>query len=368
MSNKKIMITGGHLTPALAVMSVLGETWQVIYVGRKHALEGDVAISQEYRIMHERNIPFRNITAGRIQRKFTTRTLWSLLKIPVGFLQGLYFVWRDKPDVVLSFGGYVALPVVVAARIFGVPVVTHEQTITPGLASRIIATFAQKVCIGFPGENKMPQGEKYVITGNPLRNELTKTSKPLNITTAKPLLFITGGNLGSHSINMIIEKMLPDLLKHYTVLHQTGNAVEFRDFERLSHLKQKLPSDLAKRYNLFAYIDAQFMSWVFTHTHIIIGRSGANTVTELIFFQIPSLLIPLPWSGSGEQSSQAQYLSSHNAAVCIEQKNANSEAIKSALAKIEASYRQIQKNLRKLADTLPQNPAIKIRDVIESVA
>lgn len=365
---KTIMITGGHLTPALAVMAMLDDHWRIGYIGRKHALEGDAAFSQEYRIIRDRGIPFRAITAGRIQRKFTVHTLWSLFKIPVGFSQALYFVWRDRPNVVFSLGGYVALPIVVAARIFGIPVVTHEQTMTPGLASRIIAKLAQKICIGFPGDRATYQDQKIIITGNPLRPELTEKPKPLNITITRPLLFVTGGNLGSHSINVLIERLLPDLLKNYTVLHQTGNAAQFGDFERLSNLKQKLPGNLAKQYHPFAYIDAQFMGWVFQQAHIILGRSGANTITELIFFHVPSLLIPLPWSGSGEQRIHAQYVSIHHGAVWLEQKNANPETLRSALAEIERNYWEMQRNLRNLADQLPKNPARKIYDVIESVA
>lgn len=142
---KKIVITGGHLTPALAVMEKLREQgWQIVFFGRQHALEGDSSVSVEYQTITKLGISFISLTAGRLQRSFTRYTVFSFLKIPIGFIQSFYYLIKFKPTVILSFGGYVALPVALAGWMLKIPIVTHEQSVVPGLANKIIFKFAKK--------------------------------------------------------------------------------------------------------------------------------------------------------------------------------------------------------------------------------
>src|SRR5437016_2502209 len=165
---KKVLITGGHLTPALAVLEELqSKKWSVAYVGRKYALEGDTSFSAEYQVIHQKDISFHNITTGRLQRSFTRFTLLSLLKIPIGFLQSTFILLQERPSLVMSFGGYIAVPIVIVAWLCGIPIITHEQTIKPGLANRIIAWFADVICVSWKESASHFPAAKTVVTGNP---------------------------------------------------------------------------------------------------------------------------------------------------------------------------------------------------------
>src|SRR3990167_6307734 len=143
----KIVIACGHLTPALSVIEELPKEAEVIYIGRKYALEGDKAVSLEYETIKKKEIPFIAVKTGRIQRKLTKHTIPSLLKIPYGLIQSIAVLQKIKPDVVIGFGGYVSFPVLLSARILKIPIVIHEQTLEAGITNKLISRFADKVCI-----------------------------------------------------------------------------------------------------------------------------------------------------------------------------------------------------------------------------
>lgn len=304
----KIVLIGGHLSPALSVIDELGKTSQILFIGRKYALEGDEAFSLEYKTITNLRIPFVSITAGRLQRKLTRHTVFSLLKFPVGVVQSFFILKKFKPDVVLGFGGYVSLPVAISAFLLGIPVVIHEQTLESGFANKIIAPFAKKICISFESSRKFFPKEKTVFTGNPVRkfedlNLEFGTWKNPNL----PTVYITGGSLGSHFINTLVEGCLEKLLEKFNVVYQTGDAREFNDFDKLQKLLESLPKHLGK-YTLRKFIDPSEVGYFLKNCDFVIGRAGINTVTELIFFEKPALLIPIPFSQNNEQLKNALYL------------------------------------------------------------
>lgn len=303
----KIILTGGHLTPALAVIEVLKEE-EIIFIGRKYALEGDQTLSLEYKTITSLGIPFKAITTGRLQRKFTKHTIFSLLKIPYGFFQSFLILRRFKPHTVLGFGGYVSLPVIFAAYILRIPVVIHEQTLEAGLANKIGSFFAKKICISWETSRRFFPEDKTILTGNPIRREIIdvfdNTTKEVN---DPPLIYITGGSLGSHAINVLVEKTIKRLLPNARVIHQTGDASEFADFERLSYLRDSLPDEYKKRYLPQRFLEVKEVAQVLKTADLVVGRAGMNTLTELIFLNKPSLLIPL--SQGREQRKNALFLS-----------------------------------------------------------
>lgn len=366
---KTIVISGGHLTPALATADELYKRgWKIVYVGRRHSLEGDAAISQEGAEVTKRGYTFFPLVTGRLQRHLTMYTLLSLLKIPLGFAQSVWCILRYKPRIVLSFGGYVAVPVVMTAWTLRKVIVTHEQTRKPGLANRFISHFAKVVCISWPETKKYFQQKKIKVTGNPLRRELFSVKAQYDMVLDKPLIFVTGGNLGAHVLNKTIEELLPDVLNDYCVIHQTGNAKEYGDFERLQKKRMQFSETIRNRYYVTDYVDSDHIGWVYKKATYVISRAGANTVTELIALQKPAILVPLPWSGEGEQEANAMYLGQSGAALVVDQSKLNRRTLLFSLEQLAANKTTMSKALKKLGEQMSLEGARHLADVVEYVA
>ena len=312
----KILVTGAHFTPAVATIEQLRKMGdiRIVYVGRNTTLEGDRARSVESKLFPLMGIKFISITAGRLQRSLTVFTLLSLLKIPIGFFQALLILFKERPDVILSFGGYVGLPVVIIGWFFSIPVIIHEQALIPGLANKISSVFADKIAVSF--SNGAFTGKKVVLTGNPLRKEIIEKSLDANINhlapPAKPLatrgqggrkpatVLVMGGNQGSHIINLTVEKCLVQLLKMAVVFHQTGDS-KYRDFDRLEKLEGL--GSLGEKYMVKKWIGEEYAK-ILQKADLVISRAGINTLTELAFFGKPTLLIPIP---NSEQNENAKF-------------------------------------------------------------
>ena len=308
----KIVVTaggGGHFASALAVMSAMPKTWDVFLIGRKYAFEADKTISFEYAAAKTLGITFRSVTAARLQRKFTRHTIPSLFKLPLGFFQAQAILKEYKPDLVLSFGGYVSLPVVIAAATLRIPIVVHEQTLKAGLSNSIAARFAKAICVSWESSKSFFPTKKTILTGNPLRLDIMdKVDFFKNQTFEKlPILYITGGSLGSHPINMLILDCIEKLLEKYVIVHQTGDAREYKDFDRLLDKKATLSHVLQSRYMLTKFIEPGMTGSVIRKATMVIARSGINTVSELLYFGKPALLIPLQFSQGNEQVDNAQF-------------------------------------------------------------
>ncbi len=312
----RIIICGGHLSPALAVIERLPKEDKVIVMGRKHAFEEDTALSLEYQTMTSRNIPFISLMTGRLQRHFSRHTIPSLLKTPYGLIQAYIGLRTLRPDVVLSFGGYVAVPVAIAAKLLRIPIVVHEQTLEAGASNIFVGKFARKICISWESSAPFFPASKTVLTGNPVRKypisntpaSTVKRGEQLPIPNGEdPLLYITGGSSGSHAINELVEGALEKLIKKYRIIHQTGDAKLYGDFDRLIEKRESLGEE-KDRYIVTKFVKPEEVAQILEKADLIISRSGMNTVTELLYFEKPSLLIPLPISQNNEQGKNAQML------------------------------------------------------------
>lgn len=321
----KVLVTGGHPAPALAVVDYARENekysqLEFIFVGRQYNNSRENSLSYEYQEIKKRNIPFYYLETGRLTRMVSLGTLRNVLMIPMGFYRALQFLQETKPDRILTFGGYIALPVAIMGWLAGIPVYLHEQTIHPGLATKWIARAAKTVFISFPEAKQYLPAQKTVLTGNTVRKAVFEIrSIPFEIPSDTPVIYITGGSLGSHSVNVHIETNLNTLLSSYTLVHQTGNVQEFNDYERLSQLRESLPEELKKRYFVREHFSADEIGYVYSKSDLVIGRSGANTVFELIALQKPSILVPLPWSAHDEQRLQAQMMEKNGVSKVFEQ-------------------------------------------------
>lgn len=359
----KIVICGGHFSPALAVIDQLKGN-EILFIGRKFAMEGDSSLSFEYKTITSLGIPFKAITTARLQRKLTKFTLRSLLKFPNGLSQAFSILKEFKPDVILGFGGYISLPVILAASLLRIPVVIHEQTTEAGMANKIASKFAKKICISWPSsENYFPKS-KTVLTGNPLRKEILemKNKKTKNQMFT---IYVTGGSLGSHFINELIEKNLKELLEKYYIIHQAGDSKYYNDFEKLKSLSVNLDKNLSEKYILAKYFTPKQSAQNLSKSDLVISRSGMNTITELYFLQKPAFLIPIPFTQKNEQFKNALILKKAGLAQIYEQSYLTP---KTFLLELEKMIHNIKKYKVSFLENQKNDSAKAIVKVLNDVA
>ncbi len=344
MEPKKIVICGGHLTPALAVISELQKKggWEIYYLGRKYAMEGEKTPAAESQIIPQLGVSFMAFNPGRLQRRFTRYTIPSLLRIPFGFLRALTLLLQIRPQTILSFGGYVSVPVVIAGWLLRIPILTHEQTVVFGLASKINAFFANKVAVSFPESLKYFSKKKAVLTGNPIREEIFKIKKPAwspILDSRFPMIYITGGSQGSHVINKAVNEIVTQLLEKYMVIHQTGA----KDYPSMLQTADRISPELKSRYFIVSFINPSEIGWVFKEADLIVSRSGANTVSEIAALGKPALFIPLLGSYQDEQTKNAQMLVMAGTAEILPQEKLSGETLLGMISQMMADLEKYQK-------------------------
>lgn len=372
MDKKKAVICGGHFSPSLSLIEELKtrNKFEIHYIGRRHALEGDKSLSIETKCLRDRDINYYTIITGRLERYLSITRILSLCKIPLGLAQSIYLLLKIKPDIVVSFGGYVALPVCIAAWTVGIPVITHEQTPVLGLSNRIISRFARYLCLSWINTKYVPQNGRTIITGNPVRKSILKPGK-LKIQTFGnenlPLIYITGGSLGSSSVNKVVSKILPQLVSKYRVLHQCGDADNGSDFKMLIRIKDSLPLITKRNYQVIKHLEPEKVGSVLHTASILVGRSGANTVAEAALSNIPAIFIPLPWSAENEQEYNAAILVKEGLALMIKQSDLTGEKLISTINYMTGNIEIFNRKASEVSKLYPKDAAVKIADLMESI-
>lgn len=358
---------GGHFAPALAVIEALPKDVDVLVIGRKYTFEGDTTESLEYRTAKKLDIKFVPLTTGRLQRQLTRHSFVSLAKVPVGYFQALKVVKEYKPDVVLSFGGYVSVPVAFAAKSFSIPIVVHEQILGAGLANKIVSKLADKVCVSWKESARFFPSDKVVVTGNPIRKFQISNFKFQIYNENLPVIYVTGGSGGAHGINVLIEACLEKLLEKYIVIHQTGDAKEYGDFDRLEKKRESLAGDLKKRYVVTKFVDSGQVMDIMKQANLVISRSGINTATELLSLGKPCLLIPLPYGQHNEQLTNAQFIKQVGIAEVAQQKDLTGEALYALISKMTENLGHYQEKSQKAQEEVISGAAEKIIEVVNDV-
>lgn len=321
--------TGGHVSPALAVIQTLrrmaeGADWRPVfrYLGSVQGVEKGLA--------EEAGIEFVGVQTGKLRRSarrlgvLSRQNVRDAARIPLGLAQSIREVGRFRPDVVLATGGYVSVPPVLAARLRRVPILIHEQTVQVGLANRIAARCATRIALTFEEAiNDLPPRlrPKAFVTGNPVRDVIFNGDKIRALTrfgfaeAALPTVYVTGGAQGAQSINRAVESILPQLLAECCVIHQCGRQPEGQpqDESRLTALAQTLPPSLQRRYFVTSFVRDEIGD-VFALADLVVGRSGAGTVAEVCALGQPALFIPLVPTGGDEQTRNARRLADAGAA------------------------------------------------------
>lgn len=355
----KIAIIGGHITPALATIDELAakKNVELIFFGRKYATEGANNSSWEHKIISKKNIRFFNVISGRLQRKFTRHTIFSLAKIPVGFVLSFLYLIYTRPKLVVSFGGYLSLPVIFSAWLLGIKSVTHEQSSVPGLANKLNSLFVDKIYVSWKDSQKYFPQDKTVLIGNPVRVDVlksqTKNKKLISfIKSHKKIIYITGGNQGSHILNSLVLSSL-ELFSNFGLIHQVGSTNHQGDLDKALKIK-------SANYLAVDYFGATDVGAVLKSADITISRSGANTIWELASLAKVAILVPLPIAAGNEQYHNAQILQKAGSAVILEQKTLTAEILEKTLVGVDNNLDSFKKHAQNLQKTIPTDAAKKL--------
>ena len=366
----KILITGGHLTPALSFIDFVQAHHpkdKLVFVGREFSQDttGQKAIEQ-YEV-EKRGIRFVPFQAVRINLGFFRRFIPRLTHFIRSFRQAGEILRRERPTVVLSFGGYVAVPFALAAKFARIPVVTHEQTIVSGFANKFIGLVAYSVAVTFPESTSRFLAAKTVVTGNPLRAGVFRQRHPqptwLKPRINQPIIIVLGGNQGSRTLNNVIETSLSELLSDWVVVHQCGRPTAgYNAREILARRQQRLPVKIQERYYIREWIDDHDLFWLYRHAFCAISRAGANATQELAAAGLPSILIPLPTARLDEQRKNARWLVKVGGAMILEQTALNTTTLLAALKKMQTFEQSMRESLAHVR--LPENAGERLYQVV----
>lgn len=360
----KILLSGGHLTPALAFIEYIQQNHpevELYFAGRVYSRKEEKQLSREREEMQARGVTFISFSSGKLGQGNAVSLLRNSLRMLRGFGQALLIFPRYKPDVFVSFGGYLAVPLAVAAWFWRIPVITHEQTRTAGIANNLIAPFAKKIALSYQETKEFFSASKTVITGNLIRQEILKEIKEpppwFKYQEKKPLLYITGGSQGSEVINATVARSLNVILKDWVVIHQCGSPTKRRNYEKeLQRERAQLTKAKQERYYIKPWINEQDLAWIYTKATAVISRAGANTTHELQVRRVPAILIPLPFSHNDEQYLNAKALADTGGAILLPQKDLTSEKLIEALELIKKQPMSFRRKLAK-ADDYKENAA-----------
>jgi UDP-N-acetylglucosamine--N-acetylmuramyl-(pentapeptide) pyrophosphoryl-undecaprenol N-acetylglucosamine transferase len=324
---KRIVLTGGgtagHVTPNIALLPALTkEGFDVHYIGSYDGIER--------KLIEDLGIPYYGISSGKLRRYFDPKNFSDPFKVIKGMFEASALLKKLKPNVVFSKGGFVTVPVVLAAKRRGIPAIIHESDMTPGLANKICIPSAKKVCANFPETVKyLPEG-KAVLTGTPIRQELFSGNKLTGLdfcgfTANKPVILVIGGSTGSVVVNEAVRGVLPTLLKQYQVIHLCGKDKADPEYNNLPG------------YIQFEYIKKE-LSDLLDAADIVISRAGANAICELLALRKPHILIPLSAASSrGDQILNAESFERQGFSYVLKEESLTSDSLLEAVNNVYSS-------------------------------
>ena len=336
---KRIILTGGgtagHVTPNMALVPKLRESgYDIHYIGSNRGIER--------RLIRDLHIPYHGISSGKLRRYFDVKNFTDPFRVAKGYIEASHLIRKLKPDIVFSKGGFVTVPVVLAARRHGVPVIIHESDITPGLANKLSIPSASKVCCNFPETLQHLPEDKAVLSGSPIRQELFEGDRQEGLTICgftedKPVLMVMGGSLGSVAVNQAIRKNLDALLEQFQIVHLCGKGNYDESlrlkagYTQLEYARKELP-------HLFAAAD------------LVISRAGANAIFELLALKKPNILIPLPAAQSrGDQILNASSFESSGYSYVLQEEELTADTLLNAVRFVyeeREEYRQTMEDSR----------------------
>lgn len=324
---KKIVFTGGgtagHVTPNIALFpSVRKAGYEIFYIGSYEGIEKE--------LMEKQGVTYYGISSGKLRRYFDLKNFSDPFKVVKGYFQARKLLKKLKPDIVFSKGGFVSVPVVLAAKHCRIPCIIHESDITPGLANRLAIPSATKVCANFPETlSYLPEG-KAVLTGTPIREELYAGNRIKGLdfcgfTANKPVLLVIGGSTGAAAVNNAVHDLLPTLLQEFQVIHLCGKG------------KKDESAGALEGYVQYEYINEELKD-LFAAADIIVSRAGANAICELLALRKPNILIPLSAAASrGDQILNAESFERQGFSYVLKEENVTNETLLRAIHEVYAN-------------------------------
>lgn len=323
--NKRIVLTGGgtggHIFPLIAVAEALQQHYpgsEYLYVGTK-AQMGDVAQAA----MERMGIPTVNVATGKMRRYFSMEYFGDFFRIPIGIIQSLWHLLIFMPDAVFSKGGYASVPVIIAAQIYRIPVLTHESDAIPGWANRIAGKLSHYVAVSYLESKQYFLPRKTVLTGNPIRSVMTQGDPRRGydrwgFSESRPVIMIVGGSQGARVINNALIKILPKLSKIAQILHITGKE----HYEDSVHLAAEFGFKSGRHdYVAVPFLERDEMADAYAIADIIVSRAGANSITEMAANRKVAILVPLSTSANDHQVMNAYDVAKVGGALVLEESN-----------------------------------------------
>ena len=305
---KRIVLTGGgtagHVTPNIALLPRLKELdYDIHYIGSYDGIES--------KLIPDYDIPYYGISTGKLRRYFDPKNFSDPFRVVKGYAEAKKILKQIKPDVVFSKGGFVSVPVVRAASSLKIPCIIHESDMTPGLANKLCIPVAKKICCNFLETLQNLPEDKAVLTGSPIREELSKGNKIAGLdfcgfTANKPVLMVIGGSLGAANVNAAVREALPELLEDFQVVHICGK-------EKVDNLLLNTAG-----YKQFEYVKTELKD-IFAIADVVISRAGANAICELLALKKPNILIPLCNGSRGDQILNAKSFESQGFSIVLEE-------------------------------------------------
>lgn len=337
--------TGGHVYPGIAVAEKLNKkisegSVSICWIGCRRGMEKD--------ILERFDIPFYSIPAGKLRRYFSFNNFIDIFKIIAGFIVSIFILKKIKADLLFSKGGFVTVPVVLAARMLRIPVISHESDLDPGLATRINGRLSETMLFAYKETaaawKHKSTTQKVQVTGNPVRKEIfegkAKKGRDLfNIPEDKKIILILGGSQGALEINRLIEGIIDKLSTDYFVIHQMGSLT--------------FANSIKKNYVTRALFNDEFPD-ILAAADLVVCRAGAGTLWENGVMSKPAILIPLGSASSrGDQIRNADYFEAHGAAVVLRGDNLNSIALSAEIKRIlgtDSILKKLKKNVELLCN------------------
>jgi UDP-N-acetylglucosamine--N-acetylmuramyl-(pentapeptide) pyrophosphoryl-undecaprenol N-acetylglucosamine transferase len=352
--------SGGHVYPLFAVAEELRTIErQLAQTHSGLSIELYYYAPEPYNTdkLKELDITFSHITSGKIRRYFSLSNLIDPFKIIIGFFQALLKLYMLYPDAVFSKGGYASAPVIIAAKVLGIPIMIHESDTIPGKVNKIAGKIADRVAISFEEAEQYFPGEKISHTGQPIRKRIRdiKSSNDDNST-----LFVLGGSQGAEAINNLILQCLPKLLPKMNVVHQTGE----KNADTVEKVAQEIIHEHSldkERYTSQAFFTESELEQVVQQSNLVLSRSGSG-IFEFACWQLPAILVPLPTSASDHQRENAYAFHRRGAVKVIEQANLTPTILVKNVTELLDNKEELSYFKKNISALCSNNAARKIAD------